>query len=81
MSAPDRRALLDHDHGKPSIRLQCALLGVARSGVCRRRRMAAMLRAEGQRTNRKRVWPFTQRSRPRASVPLSDRRPSGRSWP
>lgn len=82
MSAPDRRALLDRAHGKLSIRRQCALLGVARSGVYREprpandndlavmhrldelfiawpflgsRRMAAMLRAEGQRINRKRV--------------------------
>jgi putative transposase len=82
MSAPDRRALLDHDHGALSIRRQCALLGVARSGVYRQRRpandndlammrrldelftawpflgsrrMAAMLRAEGERINRKRV--------------------------
>jgi putative transposase len=36
MSAPDRRALVDRDHRKPSIRRQCARLGVARSGVCRR---------------------------------------------
>jgi putative transposase len=35
MSAPDRRALLDRDHGQLSIRRQCALLGVARSGVYR----------------------------------------------
>jgi putative transposase len=82
MSAPDRRALLDYDHGKLSIRRQCALLGVVRSGLYRQRqpandndlavmrqldelftawpflgsrRMAAMLRAEGQRINRKRV--------------------------
>jgi len=33
MSAPDRRALLDPDHGKLSIRRQCALLGVVRSSV------------------------------------------------
>src|SRR5258706_16414588 len=33
MSAPDRRALLDRDHGKLSIRRQCMLLSVARSGV------------------------------------------------
>ncbi len=33
MSAPDRRALVDRDHRAPSIRRQCALLGVARSGV------------------------------------------------
>jgi putative transposase len=35
MSAPDRRALLDRDHGKLSIRGQCRLLGLARSGVYR----------------------------------------------
>jgi putative transposase len=35
MSAPDRRARLDRDHGRLSIRRQCALLGVARSGVYR----------------------------------------------
>jgi putative transposase len=35
MSAPDRRALLDRDHGLLSIRRQCALLGLARSGVYR----------------------------------------------
>ena len=82
MSAPDRRALLDHDHDKLSMRRQCTLLGVARSGVYRQRRpannndlammrrldelftawpflgsrrMAAMLRTEGHRINRKRV--------------------------
>ena len=35
MSAPDRRALLDRDHGDLSIRRQCRLLSVARSGVYR----------------------------------------------
>ena len=35
MSAPDRRALVDRDHGRLSIRRQCELLGVARSGVYR----------------------------------------------
>jgi hypothetical protein len=35
MSAPDRRALVDRDHRAPSIRRQCALLGVGRSGVYR----------------------------------------------
>ena len=34
MSAPDRR-VLDRDHPELSIRRQCALLGVARSGVYR----------------------------------------------
>jgi putative transposase len=35
MSAPDRRALVDRGTGRPSVRRQCALLGVARSGVYR----------------------------------------------
>ena len=35
MSAPDRRALVDRDHGTLSIRRQCALVSVARSGVYR----------------------------------------------
>jgi putative transposase len=40
MSAPDRRALLDRDHGKLSIRRQCVLLSLARSGVYRTPRPA-----------------------------------------
>jgi putative transposase len=82
MSVPDRRALLDPDHDQLSVRRQCALLGMWRSGVYRHRRpandtdlsvmrrldalftawpflgsrrMALMLRAEGERINRKRV--------------------------
>jgi len=35
MSAPDRRAKLDRDHPQLSIRRQCAMLGLARSGVYR----------------------------------------------
>jgi len=35
MSAPDRRALVDRDHGTLSIRRQCTLVNVARSGVYR----------------------------------------------
>ena len=35
MSAPDRKALLDHDHPMLSIRRQCSLLGLARSGIYR----------------------------------------------
>jgi putative transposase len=35
VSAPDRRAKLDRDHPQLSIRRQCALLGIARSGVYR----------------------------------------------
>jgi putative transposase len=82
MSAPDRRALIDRDDSQLSIRRQCSLLGLARSGVYRpprpatdsalalmrridelftawpflgSRRIAAMLRAEDRRVNRKRV--------------------------
>ena len=35
MSAPDRRALVDRGHVELSIRRQCELLGVARSGIYR----------------------------------------------
>jgi putative transposase len=35
MSAPDRRALIDREDSRLSIRRQCRLLGVARSGVYR----------------------------------------------
>src|SRR3954469_10643328 len=35
MSAPDRRAKLDRDHPQLSIRRQCAMLGLARSGLYR----------------------------------------------
>jgi putative transposase len=82
MSVPDRRALLDRARKALSIRRQCALLGLARSGVYRpkkpandndlkltrridelftarpflgSRRIAAMLRGEGLRINRKHV--------------------------
>jgi putative transposase len=82
MSASDRRALVDRNAALLSIRRQCALLAVARSGVYRvarpandndlllmrridelytawpflgSRRMTALLGAEGQRVNRKRV--------------------------
>ena len=40
MSAPDRRALIDRDHAALSIRHQCTLLGLARSGVYRPPRAA-----------------------------------------
>ncbi len=36
MSTPDRRARLDRDHESLSVRRQCALMGLARSGVYRR---------------------------------------------
>src|SRR5512145_2446638 len=35
MSAPDRRELVERDHAKLSIRRQCDLLGLARSGLYR----------------------------------------------
>ena len=80
--------MLDPDHGRLSIRRQCALLGIARSGVYRlprpaneddltlvrridelftrwpflgSRRMTAMLRAEGEAINRKRVQRLMRR--------------------
>ena len=83
MSKPDREAMLDRDHPALSVRRQCTLLSLARSGVYRpkrsanddadlelmrridelfmawpflgSRRMTALLRAEGQAINRKRV--------------------------
>ena len=38
MSAPDRRAMLDRADKLLSVRRQCALLSVARSGVYRARK-------------------------------------------
>ena len=35
MSTPDRRAVLDRTHPELSVRRQCALLSLARSGVYR----------------------------------------------
>jgi putative transposase len=82
MSVPDRRARLGRAHCSLSIRRQCQLLGLARSGVYRTpapandndlalmrridelftawpflgsRRMARMLRGDGEAVNRKRV--------------------------
>lgn len=82
MSVPDRRAMLIHGDARLSVRRQCQLLGLARSGVYRprratndndlglmrrldelftqwpflgSRRLARMLREEGQSINRKRV--------------------------
>jgi putative transposase len=40
VSAPDRRAKLDRDHPSLSVRRQCAMLGLARSGVYRLPRAA-----------------------------------------
>ncbi len=60
MSAPDRRARVDRDHGGLSIRRQCTLLGLARSGVYRPRRPAndndlALLRRLDELFT---AWPF-----------------------
>src|SRR2546429_8061894 len=60
MSASDRRALIDRDAPSPSIRRQCALLGVARSSVYRPPRpandndLALMRRIDVLYT----AWPF-----------------------
>jgi putative transposase len=65
MSAPDRRALLDRSHDPISIRRQCTLLGVARSGVYRPPRPANdSPRAGGDLVLTRRIdelftaWPF-----------------------
>ena len=60
MSAPDRRALIDRNQREPSIRRQCGLLGVARSGVYRQAPPAndsdlALMR---QRDELFTAWPF-----------------------
>ena len=60
MSAPDRRGLLDRDHATLSIRRQCVLLSVARSGVYRTPRPAndndlAMMRRIDELFT---AWPF-----------------------
>ena len=73
MSASDRRVPIGRGEPSLSIRRQCVLLGVARSGVYRvprpandndmalMRRMTVLLRAEGQRINRKRVQRLMRR--------------------
>src|SRR6185437_10963061 len=60
MSAPDRRAKLDRDHPHLSVRRQCAMLGIARSGVYRLPRPAnddelGLLRRIDELYTR---WPF-----------------------
>ena len=60
MSAPDRRAKLDRDHASLSVRRQCTMLGIARSGVYRLPRPAndddlALLRRIDELFTR---WPF-----------------------
>jgi putative transposase len=60
MSAPDRRKLLERGHDRLSIRRQCALLSIARSGVYRQLRPAndndaAVLRRLDELFT---AWPF-----------------------
>ena len=60
MSTPDRKALLDPKHAALSMRRQCAMLGIARSGVYRLpssandNELALMRRIDGLFTQ----WPF-----------------------
>jgi putative transposase len=60
MSVPDRRALVERDDREPSIRKQCKLLGLARSGVYRKppsandNDLALMRRIDALFT----AWPF-----------------------
>ena len=64
MSAPDRRAMLDRADKALSLRRQCALVGVARSGVYRARKpandngVALMRRIDELFT----AWPFSARA-------------------
>src|SRR4030095_10257324 len=75
MSAPDRRALIDRDHGRLSIRRQCSLLGIARSGVYRPPRPAndnelgLMRRIDELFT----AWPFLGSRRMAAMLRAEDR--------
>ena len=64
MSAPDRRAMLDRADKSLSVRRQCALLSVGRSGVYRARKPAndndgALMRRS---TNCSRRGPFSARA-------------------
>ncbi len=79
MSAPDRRALVARDHRDPSIRRQCTLLGVARSGVYRKpplandNDLAVMRRIDALFT----AWPFLG-SRRMAAMLRAEGRPINR---
>jgi putative transposase len=79
MSAPDRRALVDRGHGRLSVRRQCALLSLARSGVYRPPRptdendLALMRRIDELFT----AWPFLG-SRRMALMLDADGRPVNR---
>ena len=55
MSAPDRRAQLVRNHPHLSVRRQCAMLGIARSGVYRVPRPARLTRRIDELFTR---WPF-----------------------
>jgi putative transposase len=63
MSAPDRRSMLDRADRTLSLRRQCALLGVARSGVSRPRKRdddnAALMRRIDEPFT---AWPFSARA-------------------
>jgi putative transposase len=79
MSAPDRRALVDRGDARLSVRRQCELLGVARSGVYRPPRpanendLALMRRIDELFT----AWPFLG-SRRMAEMLGTDGRPINR---
>jgi putative transposase len=75
MSAPDRRAKLDRDHPLLSVRRQCGMLGIARSGVYRLPRPAndddsALLRRIDELFTR---WPFLGSRRMTAMLPAEGR--------
>jgi putative transposase len=74
MSAPGRRAKLDRDHPHLSVQRQCAMLGIARSGVYRLARPAndddlALLRRIDELFTR---WPFLGSRRMTAMLRADD---------
>ena len=79
MSAPDRRALVDRGHGALSVRRQCELVSIARSGVYRPPRPAkesdlALMRRIDELFM---AWPFLG-SRRMAQMLATDGRPLNR---
>jgi putative transposase len=74
MSTPDRRRLLDRDHESLSIRRQCALLGLARSGAYR----APLAANDNDLALRQRIdelftaWPFLGSRRMGAAADAGD---------
>jgi len=76
MSAPDRRAKLVRNHPHLSVRRQCAMLGIARSGVSRVARPANVddLRLTRRIDELFTRWPFLRSWRITERLRAGDRR-------